>query len=329
MNKLRSLLNWILIIGVTVFGGYLINSIFFNPIESIYNVTARTEFVEFTTLDNNLSRYNVYGATIFNDENLIEEHFDGSIQIKENTEVKISRLDKGDISITLENNSGKNAAIFYNGYDMKVSPIEGNLLYIYVDSIESKLKKQLHHHFNIEGETKIGKNIYHLNFFESPAMLYSGNVSILGRSFWGGDYFEAGTRKLHTGDRVVFDLDKKNNSDQDSLNAKGVGFVRIDSNEGMNLVYRRKAQDVLIYKPGPKSESSSYSISVSLVERFINDKLFWGLSIFLGFCFLLINLMTFVYDTHSFLNSNNDQNSDKKQTPYDVYKKHKREYYKK
>jgi hypothetical protein len=303
MIKLRTILSWLIIIVLFFLGILILIEMIFNPRRSIYNVSARSEIVDFTTLDDNLSRYVVYGASILNGDELISSHFDGSIQIFEGTQVTIQRPGNGGINITLDHLDGKIAGALYNINGTKVDTRNDSYLEIYIDSIEFKMTNGINHHFGIEGKTNIGKNIDHLNFYENPSMLHSGTVSILGRSYIGVNYYEASIRKLNIGDRIVFNYDVECKTKQDSLDEKGVGFVRIDDKFGMQVAYRRRAYNAMIFKPGPKTKESGYAISDSLLDRFKNDKLFKGLSWFIGFLVPLIAILTFIYDTHFFMKS--------------------------
>lgn len=301
MNRISQILVWIILIIFIVLGTLALVFVATNPINSIYSISARTEALDFTTLDDNLGRYVVYGASIFPDTNKAVAHFDGSIQIYDSTKVTIVRQGSGFINITLSHLKNGIPASFYDIFGNKVDSIYDTSFEIIIDSLKTKMEKGLHHHFFIDGHTNIGRNIDHLNIFESPSIIQNGEVVMLGSSIISGEYYEAGTRKLSLGDRIVFNYDSKSPNVLDK--SRGVGFVRIDDLLGMNLAYRQKAHNAIIFKPGPKSSSSGYSVTVSLFDRFKNDKLLKVLSILLGFFVSLLTIPTFFYDTYFYMKS--------------------------
>ena len=70
-------------------------------------------------------------------------------------------------------------------------------------------------------------------FGGSTALLRNGEVKMIGKSNLGNDYFEAGSKQLNLGDRLVFD----------KIQSKTFGFVTINENSGMSSAYRVTAKE--------------------------------------------------------------------------------------
>lgn len=260
----------------------LMYMVFFEPITTTFNVTVNTERIDYTTLDKNNSRLILTGAELADMDSILSENFDGSIDLNSNVKVTIERIALGPISIIIESENSESIGKVYNGQDGKLFHTAKDFLEVYVYDIVKKTEEGQTYIYSIDGDVNIGRSVNFEIFGESTALLRGGEVKMIGKSKFSNDYFEAGSKELNLGDRLVFD----------EIQSKIFGFVTINEKSGMQAAYRVTSKEARVIKPGPQNENNGYLISASMLDRFSKDRLFIGVSIIVGALIAFLTLIT-------------------------------------
>ncbi|MBT8316914.1 MAG: hypothetical protein HKP59_04765 [Lutibacter sp.] len=278
-NKVILGILFIVFVGIVLF-------IFFVPITTTFNITVDTERISYETLDKNNSRLIVMEAEIADEDAILSTNFSGTIDLNAGVKVTVERIAFGPISIIIESLNSKSIGKIYNGQDGELFHEATDYLEVYIYDVSEKTVKGQTYIFSIDGKVNLGRSVNLEIFGESTALLRNGDVKMIGKTFLSDDYFEAGSKELNLGDRLVFD----------KIQSKTFGFVTINENPGMSAAYRVTAKEARVIKPGPQNDTSGYMISASLLDRFLKDRMFQGLSIFFGFLVIITTLITFVKD---------------------------------
>lgn len=288
------------IAGIAVLMLFVLNELLFNPSKATFNVVAETEIVELKIINKNQGRFTLYNCRISDYENTLLDSFYGTLQLLEGTIVRIERTGTANPVITLSNpeNKGELCILYHENADIIDRKWGHDLSIEYLDFHNTMTKNGFNLFLNLEGILDIGKNINRPNLWEPPALLREGIISVVGRSIIGNYYYESGEHKLYIGDQLVFYQNL--NTYQDSIDNKGIGFVLIDTVPGMHLAYRVNAYKAKIFKTGPKTKTSSYDISVSIIDQILLDRIFQGFSIVSGALLISINILTFYLDYSMF-----------------------------
>jgi hypothetical protein len=289
MRLLRKLTLYLLGFSLAILISRLIWVVFFDPIITLFNVAVDTERLEVVIVDKNNSLLPIYGAEIRDYDSTLVRDFNGLVELEVGTRVTFDRIANGPIIITLEGEMGEPVGrILTETEEVAFRP--DYLVEIVIRDIVDKTNEGASFVFPVSGNIELGRSIDLEGFGESIPVLRGGEVSLVGNSKDGNNYFEAGTVKLNMGDQLVA---------EDPI-GKGYGFVAVNENPGMKAVYRVMAKEAKVIKPGPKDDDGGYSISASLLDRFLNDALFLWISIFFGALLVLISILTFAMDTFLF-----------------------------
>lgn len=272
---------------------YLVLLVFFDNINTLFNITAHTEIIKFQTVNKPISRYNLNNASIHVTENYnfknIYNSFNGSLEINKNVKVEIERISQGAIIFLLESENGESIGNLYNDNNKKVLKANDYML-IEINKVDSLLDNGISIVFPLSGFVELGKSVDVEIYEETSPVLRTGDITMTGYSsfFGNGQYFEAGNKKLYLGDCLEFD--KK----------EAIGFVSINDNPALQVAYRIEADQAIIRKPGPKAKNSGYRISASVYDKFINDRLFQGLSLISAFLLVLASFGDFIMNIINF-----------------------------
>jgi hypothetical protein len=285
------------LVGIVVVTGlslalYLLLLLFFDNINTLFNITAHTEIVKFKTLSKPISRYNLNNASIHVAENFefkeIQTAFNGSLEINKDVNVELERISNGAIIFSLESESGNSVGNLYNKNNSKIYTGNDYML-IEIHKVDSLLNHGVSIVFPLSGIVELGKSVDVEIFEETSPVLRSGDISMTGYSDFIGDgqYFEAGSEQLYLGDCLEFE-DKE-----------AIGFVAVNDNPALQVSYRIEAEEAIVRKPGPKAKNSGYRISASLYDRFINDRFFQGLSLIFATLFALNSVFDLIQNFKS------------------------------
>jgi len=296
MTRLKTLFKVLLTFAVVVLIGWLIWNMLFNPITTIFNVTVKTERIEFTTIDNNNSRIVLHDASIATNDSIIYKQFEGTFELGSNVDVTIERIAEGPIILIMTCSKCKSVGKLFDGEDGTMIYKAKNYLDFVITDIQTKAKEGISYIFKIDGKIEIGRNVALELFDESNAILRSGKVVLIGSSKFSNNCFEAGFEQLNLGDRLVFD----------NQESKGFGFVVVNEKAGMEAAYRVESKKARIIRPGPQKDRSGLLISATFLDRLFNDPFFKGLSFIIGVLVFFITTSTFIMDTISFRKKRNN-----------------------
>jgi len=260
--------------------------VFFDNINTLFNITAHTEIIKFQTVNKPISRYNLNNASIHVTENYnfkeIYSSFNGSLEINKDVKVEIERISQGSIIFLLECENGESIGNLYNSSNKNVFKAKDYML-IEINKVDSLLNAGITMVFPLSGIVELGKSVDIEIFEETSPVLRTGDITMTGYSNFGsGQYFEAGNKKLYLGDCLEFE--KK----------EAIGFVSVNENPALQVAYRIEANQAIIRKPGPKGKNSGYKISASVYDKFINDRLFQGLSLIFATLLVIATLGDFI-----------------------------------
>ena len=269
--------------------------VFFDTINTLFNITAHTEIIKFQTVSKPISRYNLNNASIQITDNYnfkeIYNSFNGSLEINKNVKVEIERISQGAIIFLLEGENGTSVGNLYNNNNKKVFKANDYML-IEINKVDSLLNAGISIVFPLSGIVELGKSVDVEIYEETSPVLRTGDITMTGYSNFGsGQYFEAGNKKLYLGDCLEFG------------NKEAIGFVSVNDNPALQVAYRVEADQAIIRKPGPKGKNSGYRISASLYDKFVNDRLFQGLSLIFAALLVLASLGDFIMNIINFKKS--------------------------
>lgn len=249
------------------------------PFSASYNVIIETERIQFKNFtDNNFYFRSASLNDYFKSNNNIK-NFNGRISVNSGVSIEIERIAHGAVCLTFETTDEKTKSIgqIYGGRNDTLLGSAGKFVKVFLRNIEQRIKKGRTISYYIDGEILgLGKIILKNNNAISIPLLKSGEVKMIRETlFMRNAEYVARTEKLNMGDGLKFEYGKDTNK---SL-GRAFGFVTINEKPGMSAVYRIKADKAKIIKPGPIDKKSGYYISVSIVDIFLNDRIFQVISI--------------------------------------------------
>jgi hypothetical protein len=214
------------------------------------------------------SRWGLKNADIIVRRKTVYKSFEGSLQLKPGTTIKMKRISQGPLKIDLMDELEKKSVgtLFEkNGKPKEKLP---DMVTIEIKDIAKRVEKGETFLFFITAENAtVGPEMKSSIFHVIPRLL-SGKVTMMSEMFLGKSVYNLGSISLDTGDmfEVVGD------------NLEFQGFVSIDWQPGMQAVFRVQGTRgrVAHYK------SEGYELSVPFWQRIANDpsvQVFWALFI--------------------------------------------------
>lgn len=260
----------------------------FEPIDTVFNITANTERVKITTLKVNSSRLILEDVEIADVTEILDSSFNGSLQINPQVEVVVERVANGPVII--EFRSDHSIGKLYNTENdfLRDAP---DFFEVVIKDMDSRVLRGKTILFPIEGDIDLGRSVDFEISGEYNSILREGEIAMTGISGFFGERFDSGTKKLLLGDQVVFDKVKHG----------ALGFVTVNENPGIQVAYRLSAQYAKILKPGIKDSESGTKIKVRPLDRFLNAPVFQWLSLFFGSIVILLSIGSFLMDLKSFI----------------------------
>jgi hypothetical protein len=255
------------------------------PVSTTFNVTARTERLEMKVSEQPISRWYVDKAEIFEDNNSSEERFSGSIELAHPVTVMMERVAYGDLWIHIECIVSPGAVeechsgILYSETEDRIRSLKSDVD-IYFTGIRDRADKGETILLPVSGEVMVGRT----SGIGTTAILRSGKVSMLGRSVFRSNAFEAGSVELNLGDRFhVTDIDPDSTT---------LGFVLADQAPGLTAAYRIVGSAGSVTRPG----GGMYTVTTSVYQRFLSDTVFRVLAGILITIAAIAQLGSFVID---------------------------------
>lgn len=261
------------------------------PIPTTFNVTVKTERLEYTTLDNNNSRLPLinFFAYNYNGDSLGLKN--GSFQISRGSNVLVERVSNGPLLIQIKGANNKKAGVFYSENQDEIEKEAENFIEFVVANPSLRNKDGETILIPVSGDVVLGRTINYESYYSSTAMVKSGTITMIGRSLFGNHFFESGIYNLNIGDQFVID----------NPQSKAYGFVTINEESGMTAAYRVVGKKGKILTPGPVDENSGYFITTSLLSRFLYDSFFQGISWSFASLILIATVIPFLTDLEELL----------------------------
>lgn len=292
ITKIKNIVSLVLAVIILVF----IFSIFFDPILTIYNITAQTEKIQIVTMDANNSRLSLYGADVYDfDGNLILPDFHGSLELAPNVTADFQRISYGPLYLSITSEKEENIARFFNGENGKLAYTASENVEIVITNMDSLMEQGISIVLPLSGIINLGRSVGFETYGEQSPLLREGNVTMTAYSKMGDSYFEAGTKQLFMGDFLEFE----------NWQHKAFGFLTINENPGMQVAYRVESKKARVIKPGPRDNDSGYPISASRYDRFISDRFYQSLSLFFAVLVVLGSLWSSFMDVRQFFKEKN------------------------
>lgn len=238
------------------------------PIPTTFNVSVKTERLEFTTVDNNNSRLPLNRVEVYNFNGDSLGIQNGSFEIAIGSTVLVERISNGPLLIKIQGREDQSAGIFFSASQDEIERKAENFVEFIIMDPPERNKYGETIVIPISGQVILGKTINYESYASSTALVRSGTITMVGKSLIGDQFFESGTHTLNIGDQ--FKVVKPQ--------SKAYGFVAINEDPGMSAAYRVLGKKGKILTPGPVTESPGYSISTNLISRFLYDSFFQGIS---------------------------------------------------
>ncbi len=202
----KKVLILLLVILVPTTSYILLRKIIFNPITTTFNVTVETERIVYISRNNdNIYFHSVIVKDIIN--NATYNDFNGRISINPNVSIAIKRVAFGPISITFKNKDKKSKSIgeLYDGKEDTFIASAGKYVKVFLPDVQQRLSKGESIIFSIRGDfSELSKPIYKIANAKNTALLKSGQVTMIKKSWLGNTYYAAGSEKLNLGDCLKF-----------------------------------------------------------------------------------------------------------------------------
>jgi len=272
---------WMLDVVSVIFFLAIISMLFFAsyPFTSSFNVIVETERIKYKNFSENNFYFQSASLIDYYKSNNTMKNFKGRISVHPNVTIEIERIAYGAVSLTFKSMDKKTKSIgeIYGVRNDTLLGSAGKLVKIFLSDIEQRISKGETISYYVDGEILgLGKTILKNSNAIGLPLLKGGEVKMIKETlFLRNAEYVARTEKLNLGDGLIFEYAKDTNK---SL-GRAFGFVTINEKPGMNAIYRIKADKAKIIKPGPINKESGYYISVSIVDIFLNDRIFQLISI--------------------------------------------------
>lgn len=262
-----------------------------DPITTIFNINANTERISISSIDENGSELNLDGVDIYGTGlTPLYKGFTGQFKLNKDVSVTIERVAYGSATLTFRAPKEQKSGILYDRQE-KLVDSTGHYLEISINNLRMKADSGQTFIFPFDGKVSLGRSVDHEVGYESTALLRSGDINMTGTSAW-SDNFDAGTIQLYLGDEIQFHHQSKN----------AIGFITLNENPGMQVVYRVVAKQATILKPGPKMEKleeSGFNVSATSLDRISKASLFQIISLFFSILLVVTNLIAFLIDVYT------------------------------
>lgn len=257
------------------------------PAPTTFNVTVETERIEYVTRNEMASRIALDSVEVVTDAmSPVSDPmspFSGAFQVGDSASVVVERVGRGGLLIQVEAYETGRAGRFFDEYGEPTGEA-GPYVEFFLHDPGERAERGQNVIIPIAGRVSLGRNVG----FETgatTAILRSGEVTMLGRSilWWFSDeVYEAGSVDLDLGDTFIVDAPA----------SEAVGFAVINERPALSAAYRVNGRRAQIIRPGPAA--SGYPVSISFLDRLLNDRFFRAWSVLLGGLVTLATIASFV-----------------------------------
>ena len=234
------------------------------PRTTTFNVTAQTERVEMTLDEAPPSRWNLEDVAIKDGDLDIDPSYRGDLELAERTQVIIERIAAGPLRVfvqCLAQCTSAGRLIPLNDSLRTTLPKQFDLE---VSDPEARARRGQTIVLPLSGRVLVGRTIG-IETGATTAMLRTGRVTMLGRSIFRDNVFEAGSLSLEAGDQFV-------------VRGDSVGVAVVDERAALTAAYRVIATSGQVVRPG----GGGFGVAASTLGQLFNDDLFLAISALLA-----------------------------------------------
>lgn len=226
-----------------------------------FNVSAITEEVSIETHKEPMSPWPVKDIQLSKscpDEpaDLKMEKFTGTIKLRAETVVTLTRIAEGDLSVKLLGKNQQPTGELFDLEDESVGLLS-DCAFFKIDNIDARSKQGETIVLPVTGDITAGRDIRFLTNYKTPVLL-SGNVTILDKTLLVNENYSVGPFELELGDTFVIKKPE----------VVSRGFVRVNAEPAINLVFRAKGERALI----KRYQSESFELVNSIWSKLYQDK---------------------------------------------------------
>lgn len=235
-----------------------------------YNVTLRTEWLEFLHRDISPVSWPITGAEVFG-ANTGGTPFTGVFEPADSVRVVVERVAFGPLVMEVQSARADAASAsvgVLRAEDDTEAITAGAYLSLVVTDLPRRAEAGTTLLLPLVGEVQRGGRLIGRTASGSTAILRSGTVQMLGQSIGWHRAFDAGETSLNPGD--VFEVEGTRTETEPAL-----GFVQVDERPGMLVAYRVLATQGWVRRPG----GGRHRLSVSLFSRLARDPFFGFISL--------------------------------------------------
>ncbi|MEZ5320102.1 MAG: hypothetical protein R2752_22060 [Vicinamibacterales bacterium] len=234
------------------------------PVSTTFNVTVQTERVEFRRPVASPARWVIDDVTLVDGD---DEHpgLSGSVEFGAPIRGFIERVAFGDVWGHFECEAPcTSVGRLYDDLDQFVRPLQ-SVVEIFIADLPARANAGRTVLIPLAGEVVSGRSVG-IEVSGTTAVLREGTVSLLDRTAFGNNIFEARRVELSAGDQFqVAEPDP---------DAPTLGFILADERPALTAAYRVVGRRGTVVRPG----GGSYTISASALGRLFGDDLFRAIS---------------------------------------------------
>jgi len=293
------LLKHLAILGAILLISVLVLVLLLKDIETVYNVQANTEHIQFVTPD--FGKHPVLyvnNGDYVGEDDFVPVPFRGSVELEPGVEVIVSRIGHGPATVAIRSlkDGGKVAnltTIPANEEERSRTFGFVNELVVTITDIDSLAEKGERHIFQFNGRVELGRDITNPSLNEVPSMLQQGSIQMTNRSYFSSAEFVSRTQELVKGDKITFT----------PSDVTPISLLTIDAEKGISCVLRVFSKQAVIKKMGVYLDNNLVAVAPNYYDRILNDSFFQALSIIIGGLALIIAVSTFYFDAQHYFNA--------------------------
>ncbi|MDH5546226.1 MAG: hypothetical protein OEZ43_11585 [Gammaproteobacteria bacterium] len=264
--RLHALLILLLFLLLVVLFGAVFYLSFLKSYNTTFNINAETELLVLQTYPNtNHAPWVLENANIVYGCDAEDEftNFNGVLELTPGVAAVFKRISYGDLNISLEFEDGKSVGNLYDNSETLIKTLPA-CTYIKLKDFQKRANKGQTSLFRLSGKVVLGEELGDSIIAQQP-LFKGGEVSFSEKKLGFNEYYSIGPYPLPVGAFVKVQKNTEMSfSDFDSL---GQGFVTINADEAMRVVYRETGESVIVqhYKSEP------FEISNGIMKRLFSE----------------------------------------------------------
>jgi hypothetical protein len=247
-SKLK-ILTWLILYWVTLVFIVLFTFSYFNSKLTIFTVSANVEKISVhIDQEKKFPVYKLENVIFYQACDESNEKLSGRLFVENDTYIEFLKIQKDDLLITLETDTADSTGYFLTDKNEKI------LLEDCV-SFRVPVREDVSYVYPIEGQILLGGEIKELS--DSSPILYNGEISLLDKTQFFGEFYSVGPFNLDMGD--IFSVRGEN--------IKSFGFVYMSEENGLKVNFSSEAEKGFI----KKYKTEDIEIKNGLWTKIYND----------------------------------------------------------